>query len=134
MNGKITGSNSYVGMGVVSLSVIFVVLAIAAFALLTYVSADSDYKLSVKAAESVTAYYAAETAANRTLEAAATAIGTAGWRGKLEDMGCEVSDTAAGYMVSFSQAIDAHRTLEVAVHVESGHFTVVKWQTAVAGQ
>jgi uncharacterized protein (UPF0333 family) len=121
-------------MGVVSLSVILVVLTIAAFALLTYVSANSDYKLSVKAAENVTAYYAAETAANRTLETAATIIGTAGWQDKLADMGCTVSDTTAGYTISFSQPVDAHKTLEVTVRAESDHLLVLRWQTVTAEQ
>ncbi len=128
MRGKVTGSTAYAGMGAVSLSVILVVL-------LTYISANADYELSEKAAQSVTERYDVETAANRTIQAVGDIIGTAGWRDALSDMGCAVSYANGAYTVSFSQPISAHKTLEVTVYAtDPDHFEILKWQTVTSGQ
>lgn len=135
MKRRLTGSNTYVGMGAVSLSVILVVLTIASFALLTYISANSDCKLSQKAAENVTEYYAAETAANRTLKQISADIGSPGWENKMTAMGCDVSYTSQGCLISFSQPINTHKTLDITVlATDFSGFTVLKWQTVIDKQ
>ena len=135
MKSKSAGSNAYAAMGAISLSVMLVVLTIAAFAVLTYISADSDYKLSVKAAQSVTERYAAETAANRTLASVADIIGTAGWRDALSGMGCAASYANGTYTISFSQPVNAQKTLKITVYAtDKDHFEILEWQTATSVQ
>ena len=49
-----------VSVGISSLLMIFVVLALTTFSVLGYVTANSDYKLADKTANGVSAYYEAE--------------------------------------------------------------------------
>ena len=65
---------SFVGMGAVSLAVILIILTITCFAVLTYVSADSEYKLSEKSKNAVTQYYAADAKANEILSEISNSI------------------------------------------------------------
>lgn len=48
------------GVGVASMLMIFVVLCLTTFAVLSYVTANADYKLTREAAEAAEAYYAAD--------------------------------------------------------------------------
>lgn len=59
-----------VSVGISSLLMIFVVLALTTFSVLGYVTANSDYKLADKTAEGVSSYYNAEIKAENFLAAA----------------------------------------------------------------
>ncbi len=65
MNNK--APNMGVPIGTSLLLVVFVLLALITFATLSYVSADTDNKLSQNVADATTAYYKAEEAAQTTL-------------------------------------------------------------------
>lgn len=54
-----------VSVGISSLLMIFIVLALTTFAVLGFVTANSDYKLAEKTAKGVTVYYEADAAAER---------------------------------------------------------------------
>lgn len=56
-----------IGIGVTSLVLVFVMLCLITFAVLSLVSAQADLRLSRKSAERTTAWYAAENAANDVL-------------------------------------------------------------------
>lgn len=60
-------AKAFLGMGTISLIVVLVIAAIACFAVLNYVSADTEYKLSQKAKSSVDAFYRADAKANELL-------------------------------------------------------------------
>lgn len=53
-----------VSTGIISIMMIFVVLCLTAFGVLSYSSANADMKLSVKNADSISAYYKAESIIN----------------------------------------------------------------------
>ena len=65
-----------VSIGVSSLLMILVVLALTIFAVLSYVTADSDYKLTQKTASGVTAYYDADSKAEEILAEIDSALST----------------------------------------------------------
>ena len=56
-----------VSVGISSLLMIFIVLALTTFSVLGYVTANSDYKLAEKTANGVTSYYQADATAERFL-------------------------------------------------------------------
>ena len=58
----------HLSVGTSSILMIFVVLCLTTFGVLSYVTANADYKLSKKNADAVTAYYKADTKANELLK------------------------------------------------------------------
>lgn len=58
---------SFMGIGAISLAIVLIILILTCFAVLTFISADSEYKLSQKGAESATQYYQADAIANEAL-------------------------------------------------------------------
>ncbi|HEX3038224.1 MAG TPA: hypothetical protein VHO94_04435 [Oscillospiraceae bacterium] len=58
----------HLSVGTSSILMIFVVLCLTTFGVLSYVTANADYKLSQKNADAVTAYYKADTKANELLK------------------------------------------------------------------
>lgn len=63
MNKKPTGSDSPAGVGVITILMVLSVLALSTFAALTFFSARADMRLSQVNADTVSAYYAADTQA-----------------------------------------------------------------------
>lgn len=129
MENKRTGS--YFGMGAVSLTVVIVVLAIACFAVLTFVSADSDYKLAVRTATSVKEYYAADSEAVRIAAGLYSSMNegtlSSGKDGSV-DIFTQNGETCAAYKVD----IDANRCIDIIIQLNSDAVTTVKWQTVTA--
>ena len=66
-----------VSIGMVSILMIFVVLCLTTFATLSFVSARADLKLSKKASDSVSEYYAADSTAETYLAQIASQLETA---------------------------------------------------------
>lgn len=58
----------HLSVGTSSILMIFVVLCLTTFGVLSYVTANADYKLSQKNADAVTAYYQADSKANELLK------------------------------------------------------------------
>ena len=99
--------------GAVSLVMIFCVLCLSVFAVLTLSAAVREQRLSALAAERAEAYYAADAAATEWLAALSLPEGET----------AEASFPAGG-----------SQTLEVAVRMEAGAFQIRRWQTVYAGE
>ncbi len=86
--------HSFMGIGAVSLAIVLVILTLTCFAVLAFISADSEYKLSEKGAQSVTRYYQADAEASEILSEVFTA-----------EKGENIQDilTKKGYNVTISQ-------------------------------
>lgn len=113
----------HMGIGVISLAVIFVVLCMTVLALLSWQTARNERALAQRAGETVQAYYAADAQAchiRRALEKEPL----------YEVDGVEI--TWQGYEAAFQCPINDALTLDVTLHVENGSSTVLAWNTAAA--
>ena len=83
------GTKKSVSVGVISILSVYIVLMMAVFAVLSYTSANADYKLSQRAATSVYSYYTADCAAEQALAKMAINVRRAGenWRQAVEQSG-----------------------------------------------
>jgi flagellar basal body-associated protein FliL len=129
-------SRSALGVGVITLVTILVVLLLAAFSVLSLVSARSDYNLSTMATESAENYYKADSAATEWYaqldEAAGKLTGSAElYQAALEDAGYTVNRTNLGELrVTQSFTMGAGRQLDVTVAVLNDKTTIIRqWQT-----
>jgi hypothetical protein len=145
MNTKISKKGTFgTTMGVTSIIAILVILVLIVFAALSITTAKADLRLSEKTAESTTAFYKADSAAEeKVAEVAGAVAGGAGWEDRLGD-GYEVSDAsddsgsglgsggtgfADGKIVSYEVEIDANKALSVRLLVAAdGSITRELWQ------
>ena len=108
--------------GAVSLVMIFCVLCLVIFSVLTLSTAEREYKLSEKTVRNAEEYYRADYKA--TVIVAALRKGT--------DPGVEIEwegDTA-----SFVLPIGETQGLEVAVSLHGGECEILRWQTVYTGE
>ena len=99
-----------------SLLVIFAVLCLTVFALLSLSTVQADERLSDKSFAAVAGYYAADCAAEEILaqlRAGEVPEGVTAYEGGLYRYGCPISDT---------------QTLVVEVAVEDADYTIIRWQ------
>ena len=123
--------NYFIGMAAIALAVILIVLTIACFAVLTYVSADSEYKLSEKSLASVNGYYQADSSAHETLQKISSIIKN---KKNLQDFaakkGYNVTRAAGKDYISFQIPISDTKILEVeAVFSSPEDFEIQRWET-----
>lgn len=108
--------------GSVSVIVVLLVMMLAAFAMLSYVNARADYALSEKTAYSVTAYYEADTKAEKMADRAAELI-RAGDLARLSSEGY-VYD---GRYLSYSVPINEKTKLSVKLEWTGKDFRYIEW-------
>ena len=102
-------------VGASSLLVIFAVLCLTVFALLSVSTVQADRRLSDKAADAVTGYYAADCQAEEILA-----------RLRSGEIPEGVSEQAGVY--SYACPISQTQTLTVSVTVEGPEYTILRWQ------
>ncbi|MBQ9931985.1 MAG: hypothetical protein IJO79_06470 [Firmicutes bacterium] len=108
-------------IGVSSLLIIFTVLCLTVFALLSVASAQADQALSDKAASSVEGYYAADFAAEETL-----ALLRSG------EKPSHVKERNGIYY--YAHEISATQTLEVEVRVDGSDYEILRWQAVPSSE
>lgn len=116
-------STPVVNIGSASLLVIFLILSLVIFSVLTLTSANSDYKFSERAASRNTDYYAACALAEKTWDELDAAAAEGAFSGR---------DT-----VSYTVPIDSTQELSVVLTYVSdvddihgsGHYEVTQWKT-----
>ena len=113
MDRKHVGSSTVGGS---SLLVIFAVLALTVFALLSLSTARAGERLSTTSADAVSAYYQADCRAEEILARLRS--------GELPD-----GVTAADNIYSYTCAISDTQALEVSVQLENGLYTILRWQS-----
>lgn len=108
--------------GSVSIIVVLLVLMLAAFAMLSYVNARSDYALSQKTANSISAYYEADGRAERMADRAAELI-RAGDLARLSSEGFLYD----GRRLSYSVPINEKTRLSVELEWTGNGLSVIEW-------
>ncbi len=102
--------------GASSLLVIFCVLCLTVFALLSLSTVSSDHRISEENAKALTAYYDADSEANEVL---------AELRGGSVPEGVTLADGAYEY----SCTVSGTQMLKVRVRVEGTEYEILQWQT-----
>lgn len=114
MNRENGGQGSPTGVGALSVMTALLVVTLAVFAMLTLSSARADLALSARAAETVSAWYAADMEGVRLLR-------------EFEKDG--------GQSFEYDIAVDEHRTLHIAAQRGAdGKAVVTEWKTSLAGE
>ena len=118
-----------INIGTVSIVLIFSVLCLTIFSVLTLVSARNEFKLAEKAADSAMLYYSAEMLAAERLHEIENCIayGT--------ELPFYASSAAEGNItyIAYSVEIDLFRSLNVTLKYKDGAVTVLSWHTADTG-
>ena len=118
-------------LGGSSLLVVFAVLALTVFALLSLSTVRADVRLGDTAAQAVKDYYAADVRAQEILAQIRSGQPT-------EEVEMEVSMIHYPDLViriyTYAVPISDTQTLQVQVQVEGEDYTVLRWQSAPAGE
>lgn len=127
---------SFVGIGAISLAVILIVLTMTCFSILTFVSADSEYKLSEKAATAVENYYQADAEANERIAEIGKKRKGKNFRDFLSKKGYNVTISQNQYIITFHVPIDEMKKLRVKACISPSRITIWEWKTipAVKGE
>lgn len=113
------------GVGGVSLILVFSVLCLAVLTLLTFSSANRDKALTDKLKQSVESYYAADSAAVRI----AAKLQAAVRRGEIPSEIDQTEIYSEGNGVyTYSCPIDARRAIAVRLQISDGAFDIISWR------
>lgn len=132
MKKKITGG---INVGTSSILVTFVLLCLVTFAALSYLSANSDYKLSQQTAQRATDFYKAnEVAEIKYQDIDATLKGAAADEDELNRLlaGKDVTIDCSGDapLISYDVTVSSSQKLHVQLcYAEGSNLVVTKWQT-----
>lgn len=117
------------GVGGSSLLMVFIIVCLTTFATLSLVSANADDKLSVKTAEAVSAYYAADGRAVERLQTIDALLAD----GQAEAITVQdlAEATETGY--AFTEAINDRQCLAVTLTVRQQRCTIASWRVVNIG-
>ena len=106
-------------MGVTSIIAILVILVLVVFSTLSVTTSKADLTLSKKTADSITAFYEADSKAEELLaNIASTIAGDTNWQETLSTGGYEVAPGPNGNtLVSYVVEIDVNRNLNIVISV-----------------
>lgn len=144
---------SFINIGLSSLMVVFLVLCLVTFAILSLSSAKSDYSLSEKLATHRTAYYQASDTAEQTL-AQIDALLEKNYTGQetyfsdvkvafdgyqAKDISITPEETDSELLLSYEVPVDEKQTLKVKLKVldpsvSSQYYEILSWQIESATQ
>lgn len=125
--------SSGINIGSASIIMVFAVLCLTVFAVLSFITANSEYKLAVKSANSVKDYYAADTAASEVVASISTmADATNGsfteMSKQLTKAGFETENTTSGLVISFKEKVSDTQDLSVNVTFDGKNIIVNSWK------
>ena len=139
MNNKESSQKVGMGVGYVSVMLIFAIICLTIFAVLSFKAAISTDSFNDRSGEFMRQYYAADTSAKKTLSELNDCAFNAKSSGFFEDAftesaqnieGVSVRPTARGLLVGYSVAINEHQELSVSiVFNESGKYSIEQWQS-----
>ena len=125
--------SSGINIGSASIIMVFAVLCLTVFSVLSFVTANSEYKLAIKSADSVKAYYIADTKATEKVANIEKIVN--GKNGsfaeiskELTDCGYEVENTTSGLVVKFKEKVSDSQDLSVKVTYDGRNFCVNSWK------
>lgn len=123
----------HMGTGTVSLILMFSVLCIVIFALLTVSTAAGEHALAEKAAQTQQAYYQAD---SRAADIAAQVLAARDSRpGEIDGVAVTWNQgEEGGLTASFACPVDQERTLLVELELNGEDFAVKRWQCVRTGE
>lgn len=131
--------NIGVGVGYVSVMLIFAVISLTIFAVLSFKSAMSSDSFNERSGEFLQQYYAADTAAkeklsqlhNCALKAKESVVFEDAFEELAEDVGgVKLRRSLNGYVVSYSIPINERQELAVKINFdENGKYTIEQWRS-----
>lgn len=139
MHKKDSSQNAGMGVGYVSVMLIFALICLTIFAVLSFKAAISTDSFNDRSGEFMRQYYAADTAAKKTLSQLNDCAFNAKSSGFFEDSfteraqsidGVSVRPTSKGLSVSYRVAINDHQELLVnVVFDDSGKYGIEQWKS-----
>ena len=110
---------------------VFSVLCLTVFAVLSLITANSEYKLAVKSADVVKNYYAADTAATEKLaviKEVAKDSDFSATQTKATELGVICEQEGAGYSLTFKEKVTDVQALSVKAVYQDGKISVKEWK------
>lgn len=126
------------GVGYVSVMLIFAVICLTIFAVLSFKAANSTDKFNERSGEFLREYYAADTVAKETLsklnDCAFNARAGLFFEEEFEEYASEVEgvslkQTADGFSASYTVVINERQELAVSVLFDNSGYTIERWQS-----
>ncbi len=144
MNKKENTRQMGMGVGYVSVMLIFAVICLTIFAVLSLKASLSNESFNERSGDFLQHYYAADTAAKETLsklndcafEARSSGLFDEAFEEAAQEVeGVTLKRTPAGFSVSYSAAINERQTLAVTVVFDNnGQYTIEQWQSQDVSQ
>ncbi len=117
------------GIGVVSLLLLFAVLSLSVFVLLTLSTAQSEQTLCRKAAQAVSDYYQADSQATVVLAGLLQQNKTGTLQSfTYQEIPISVTETSDGQSATYRCPVDAGQVLTVCVQITSDTYQITQWQ------
>lgn len=139
MNNKESSRKVGMGVGYVSVMLIFAIICLTIFAVLSFKAAISTDSFNDRSGEFMRQYYAADTSAKRTLSELNDCAFNAKTSGFFEDSftdsaqsieGVTVRPTSKGLLVSYTVSINERQELVVnIVFNDSGEYSIEQWKS-----
>lgn len=122
------------GVGSVSLILIFCVLCLTIFALLTLSSARSENALARKLAVSVENFYAADIEALEVCDELRAALSGGDMPDEVRDLKITYLDSEEGFIVGFAAPIDDNRSISVTAEFADDGLEIVSWKEVASDE
>lgn len=127
-----TRQSSGINIGSASIIMVFSVLCLTVFAVLTFVTANNEYKLSIKSADQVKAYYAADTGATETMAQIENIVRTTSSYGlitnEVSSLGVTTETVSGKLELSYSEKMDDYQELHVKLVYDGSKLSVKQWK------
>lgn len=123
--------SSGINIGSASIIMVFSVLCLTVFAVLSLITANSEYKLAVKSTDVIKNYYAADTAATEKLaviKGVADDSDFSAIQTKATELGIICESAGADVSLSFEEQVTDTQALSVKVLYKNGDFLVKEWK------
>ncbi len=119
-------------IGSVSLVVIFSTLCLTVFAVLSLITAKTEERLSLKSAQAVSNYYAADTRSAEIVEELFSLKETGASDSDIvlraKELGVSVSANGDGLLLSFSEEVDSNQRLLIESLISEDDVRILTWQ------
>ena len=126
-----------INIGSVSIVMIFSVLVLAVFSILTFLTSNNEKKLAEKSAKAVSLYYAADSVCEEKLADIKSIAESCDWDQALLKnslpAGCDVQQIGDRLYISYSADIDKNRLISVLAEVRNKKIGVLKWEVVNSG-
>lgn len=123
--------SSGINIGSASIIMVFSVLCLTVFAVLSLITANSEYKLAVKSTDVIKNYYAADNAATEKLAVLKDTFDDGDFadvQTKATELGIICESAGADVTLSFEEKVTDTQALSVKATYTSGDFRIDEWK------